>query len=546
MTGWYVQSSAIVQIMPSFAPMQFTTAFTFLLIAVGILCYPKYPKLGQLSALLILTSSALSFYGYLIEKPIWFDDFFVKPFTVTETAYPGRMAVNTAFAFSLAGASLLFSFLKLNKFSSLGGYLGLLVFGLGLTALIAYFLDLEYIYKWGKLTGMALHTCSCFILLGLALIFLNLRVLSQKALSNRRDLYLFGFTLTMQIIFMLVDVVIPNGIAVGVIQIVGIGMMTLTGRKEFLLVSLIAALTNIYLGYVYSETIVSSWIVYADRALSVLVAIIVYFLCLIILKKEDAVRQQNKNLDKKVSERTKELSAKNQDLEQFAFILTHDLMEPLRTISSYSELVKDTNRDNLDELGKRSVDYMNFSAKRMEVLIRGMLEYSRLGKTLQLEFTQIDKLVRKILVEMNPEIQKKEARVNLIKLPFIECYSKELEHIFRNLLSNALKFQQPNLPPEIEIGYENRPTHHLFYVKDNGIGIPTNFQNRIFKLFQRLHSEQEYEGIGIGLAQCLKITELHQGSIWVESDGINGSTFYFTLSKMLKTHVDYDQENPTN
>lgn len=543
MIGWYIQKPAIVQIHPSFAPMQFTTALCFFLVSLGIFIFPKYQQIASLSALLVLVISLLTFYGYYIAKPIFLDTFFVDPFVRTETAYPGRMAVNTSFAFLISSISLLFTIYHKSRLIELGGYIGLVVFGLGITALIAYALGIENVYKWGKLTGMALHTCSSFILLGLNLIFLNWKVIDERFQKAQIDHYIFGFTLTLQFIFFLIDIVIPQGVAMGVIQVLGIVLLTYTYRRDFLFFGFVLALVFTILGLIFSEEGSVLWMVYTDRALSIFVATVVYFLCREIINRAEYLRQQNDSLDRIVADRTKELQARNKDLEQFAYICTHDLQEPIRTISSYSQLVSETNRENLDELGKRGVDYIQASSSRMQNLIVGLLEYARLGKNLNLDFINTDKLVRNILIDLEVIIKEKNAQIIIEKLPEIECYKDEFQLLIQNLIINAFKYQQPNAQPIVEIGYKSETNRHLFFVKDNGIGIAKNFQSRIFKLFNRLHAQTEYTGTGIGLSQCKKITELHQGDIWVDSEEGKGSTFYFFISKQLKTHIDYDQEN---
>lgn len=546
MVGWWIQNSSVVQIHPSFAPMQFSTALGFFLLAVGIVSYKRYKIIGLVSALSVALLSLISCYGYLIEETIWLDTFFTEPFVATETAYPGRMAVNTAVAFLIASFSLLLSYKKVGKFSEAGGYLGLVVFGLGLTALIGYGLEIQQVYMWGKLTGMALHTCSSFILIGIALIFFNLQILDSSGISSRKSAYLFGFTLTLQFIFLLIDIVVPAGVSMGVIHVLGIVLMTFTYRKSYLLIGLIVSFANIFAGFLFTDGRLEQWTIHADRIISFVICLVVYSLCLDIIKKSQNLKEQNLNLDKEVAERTRELSARNKDLEQFAYICTHDLQEPLRTISSYSKIISETNRENLDELGKRSVDYVQSSTERMQKLIKALLDYARLGKNLNLDFVNTDKLIRSILLDLQQIIDEKEAVIKVKSLPSIECYKNEFRTLIQNLIINALKYQKEGKHPEVEIGYKNESLRHVFYVKDNGIGIDKNFQSRIFKLFQRLHLQTEIEGTGIGLAQCKKIAQLHQGDVWVDSAEGKGSTFYVSVSKKLKTHINYDQENFTD
>lgn len=226
-----------------------------------------------------------------------------------------------------------------------------------------------------------------------------------------------------------------------------------------------------------------------------------------------------------------DLKRSNTELERFAYIASHDLQEPLRMVSSFMNLLEDELGENMNESAKQ---YMNFAvdgAARMKTLVTDLLHYSRVGTNKE-EFTAIDlnDSMDYILRVLDEEIKKKNATIKVSALPVISANKTLMSQLFFNLLSNALKYRSDK-PLEIEIGFAEEADKHVFCVKDNGIGINPKFFEKIFVIFQRLHNKAEHTGTGIGLAICKKIVEIHNGSIWVESEEGNGSTFYFSIPK---------------
>jgi len=172
--------------------------------------------------------------------------------------------------------------------------------------------------------------------------------------------------------------------------------------------------------------------------------------------------------------------------------------------------------------------YINQGTLRMTNLIKGLLEYSRIGKNVVMSKVDCNQIVQEVLMDLNTKIEETKASIEVEKLPSVMGYDIELRILFQNLISNALKFT--NKKPDIKITSVVDGDYFKFSVRDNGIGIDPQFDKKIFKLYQQLHPKSAYEGNGLGLAQCFKIvTELHNGSIWVESNEKGGSTFYFTI-----------------
>jgi len=239
---------------------------------------------------------------------------------------------------------------------------------------------------------------------------------------------------------------------------------------------------------------------------------------------------EQKIAEKKIIDYSIELERQNKEIEQFAYIASHDLQEPLRTISNFSILLTEKLETNQDEEIQEYLSYINGGTKRMSGLIFDLLEYSRIGKNISKEQIDCDKLLAEVLTDMAADIKESGAEINAQKLPVINGYIY-LKSVFQNLISNAIKFQKTREHPVIKISATDKGKEFLFSFKDNGIGIEEIYHNRIFLIFQRLHTRAEYDGTGIGLSQCQKTVELHGGKIWVESELGKGSTFYFTIPK---------------
>ena len=233
-----------------------------------------------------------------------------------------------------------------------------------------------------------------------------------------------------------------------------------------------------------------------------------------------------------IESQNKKLQIQNKELEQFSYIASHDLQEPLRTLISFAELLKEEYSGKLDENADIYLNYILQSSGRMQNLVKGLLDYTRIGKERELSEVDCKLLIYQILTDIQLSISESNALITVRELPIIKAYSTEFRLLFQNLISNALKFREKDGNPEIEISVSEKEKDWLFAIKDNGIGIDKNDKDKIFIIFKRLHNRGEYEGTGIGLSHSKKIVELHGGQIWVESAKGNGSTFYFTIPKL--------------
>jgi signal transduction histidine kinase len=234
--------------------------------------------------------------------------------------------------------------------------------------------------------------------------------------------------------------------------------------------------------------------------------------------------------EKKIIEYNIALQAKNSEIEQFAYVASHDLQEPLRSITNFSRLLIERLKNTPDKEAKEYASFMSRATERMSSLIFDLLQYSRIGKDMTQSRVDCNKLVAELLKDMEAAIKDSHAEIHVAKLPVITGY-EYLRSLFQNLISNAIKFATPGKYPVIDISVAEQENEYLFSVKDNGIGIDKLYYERVFIIFQRLHGRGEYPGTGIGLSQCKKIVELHGGKIWVDSEHGQGTTFYFTIPK---------------
>lgn len=227
------------------------------------------------------------------------------------------------------------------------------------------------------------------------------------------------------------------------------------------------------------------------------------------------------------------LTNKNQELERFTYIASHDLQEPLLSLISFSQLLEEEYSAVLDDEGRLFVQFINKSATRMRSLISGLMEYNRINMKEALDSFDFNVLVKEVRDDLSLNINKFEAIISVEYLPTLPCYPTFIRILFQNLISNAIKFTAKEVIPVIKITCKEREEDWLFQVADNGIGINGKNLQEIFMIFKRLQMEENYPGQGIGLAHCKKIVEIHKGDIWVESKEEIGSVFIFTISKHI-------------
>ena len=238
---------------------------------------------------------------------------------------------------------------------------------------------------------------------------------------------------------------------------------------------------------------------------------------------------ERKRAEEALRERTEALERSNKELEQFAYVASHDLQEPLRMVASYTQLLAKRYKGKLDSDADEFIAYAVDGATRMQALINDLLTYSRVG-TKGKDFKPIDckTVLERTLDNLKQALEESGAEVTYEPLPTVVADDMQLGQLFQNLIGNAIRFRSKE-PPHVHVSAEQNEDKWIFSVRDNGIGIDPEFHERIFIIFQRLHKMRDYPGTGIGLAVCKKIVERHGGRIWVESSPEKGSTFYFTI-----------------
>ena len=224
-----------------------------------------------------------------------------------------------------------------------------------------------------------------------------------------------------------------------------------------------------------------------------------------------------------------ELERKNGEMEQFAYVASHDLQEPLNTIQGFISLLAAKLDETADSEASQYLDYIQQSAVRMSNLIKGLLAYSRIGKETLMSKVNCNAIIDDVKSDLASAIRESNAVIETEELPSVMGYDTDLKIVFENLISNAIKFRRSEAP-YIKISCVKDNDFWKFSISDNGIGIDPNFNEKIFRLYRRLHPKGVYDGDGLGLAQCYKIiTELHNGKIWIEPNSPRGSIFFFTI-----------------
>ncbi len=256
--------------------------------------------------------------------------------------------------------------------------------------------------------------------------------------------------------------------------------------------------------------------------------------------RDDEVQTAKNSLEQRVEERTKELHEKaraleisNKELEQFAYIASHDLQEPLRMIGSFAQLIARRYKGKINSEINDYIDFIVEGVSRMQNLIEDLLLFSRVN-TRKTNFQKGDfkGIIEKCKSNLRYAIETNEAEITYTEMPIMVVDDLKILQLFQNLVSNAIKFRS-DVPPHIHIAAEEQDDHWLFAVKDNGIGIEKEYAKKVFMIFQRLH-KNTYPGTGIGLSICKRIVELHRGNIWFESEAGQGTTFFFTIHKNME------------
>jgi signal transduction histidine kinase len=507
--GWGIDNTFLKSIYGDWVTMKPTTSLCFVLEGISLLLLQgkeNYQK--KIPGYIYLCSGIVAIIGMgvmtenIFDVDLGIDELLFKEKIIKENIpHHGRMAFFTALCFSLTSISLIMAGLEARARKHVYQYAAIVVTILSFMALLDYLFWATDIYDVLGYTKMSIHTALGFLLLSLGILFMwpergIMKIASSDTLGGR-----------------MLRVLFPKII----LTLIALTELRYIGEQ---------------LGY---------YDVDFGAALSAVISIIVISYIMWRLAKsltnEDLTRKKVENellkTNKRLLKQTKRLEASNRELAQFAYIASHDLQEPLKTIANYATLFEAKYKGSLDENADTYLEFLMGATMRMKLLVNDLLDFSRIGSVKEIGELDCNKLIQEVLTDMDASVRESSAMIEVKPLPLLLCYP-DIKQLFQHLISNAIKYRKPGRPLKIVISAESQGDRWRFSVKDNGIGIEKAYYERIFVLFQKLHAREDYPGTGIGLALCKKIAELHDGKIWVESEPGEGSTFYFTISKHLK------------
>jgi signal transduction histidine kinase len=362
----------------------------------------------------------------------------------------------------------------------------------------------------------------------------------NEYLNRQSKALLFTYGFISVLIVGAVDYVTGSELSIVVFYLLPISLVAWSSNvKTSILMCVISAaiefMANSAAGRTYSHYLIAFW-----NSMMLFSFFLIYVFVLLAMKTEymaqvkliDKLDNSLLELDrakKDLEQKAQELARSNDDLREFAYAISHDLKEPLRVIDGFVKLLAKRYKGKLSSDADNFIEYTVDGVKRMQLMIKDLLEYSLVGtKVKDLEPTDSALVIEQALLNLQTAIEESGAEVTYDPLPKVMADASQLTRLFQNLIGNAIKFRGKEAL-KIHISSEQRDNEWIFSVRDNGIGIDRDHFSRIFVIFQRLHTREEYDGTGIGLAICKKIVERHGGHMWVESETGKGSTFYFTI-----------------
>lgn len=497
--GWLLGLRPLIRILPTLVAMNPVTALLFIFsgLALRRLTRPKPVPAGKLDIelilliILVVTASLLRLWDYCFGLPFHVQQFLFAQKSAPSGLYPANeLAPNTALCFLLCGIAILLLDLE-------GGWIffaaqsAVLLAGLlALLALVGYSYRVLVLYRLGESQPMALVTALSFALLCMGALAARPQIGLMQVITSSTT----GGSVARRLLPG--AILLPWGLGALLLMREQAGQYSSEYAMAFFAVTCIV----IFGGLVWWN------------------AFLLYRADLERVRAEEQLRQAGANLERS-----------NTDLQQFAYVASHDLTEPLRMVISYLQLLSQRHSASLEPQAKEFITFAVDGAMRMQGLIQDLLAYSRVEmRGRSPEPTDTQQVLHSALANLKVAIEETGAIITTAPLPQVQADRVQLTQVFQNLIANALKFHG-SAPPRVEIGAEKRDGYWLLSVRDNGIGIDPKNAERIFVIFQRLHTRQEYPGTGIGLAICKKIIERHGGRIWVESTPGQGATFYFTL-----------------
>ena len=448
-------------------------------------------RAAQILAIIVLIIGLLTLIEHLFNLNFGLDQIlFIEPYGALNTFSPNRIGFIAAIELIITGIALS-TLDKKVRMHSPAQYLVILGGTLSLMVILGYLYNASEFYKIYNYNATSIYEGISFILIFFAVLAARPETGFMKVLTSGEYGSVFGLRILLALAF------IP----------IFLGWLRIVGQN---------------LGY-YSAAFGT-----ALYTISVLLILSIFvWNSILSLNKTDKERKEANNELKKNLE---ELERSNKELKSFAHITSHDLQEPLRTITSYSQLIERRYKRQLDPDADEFLKYMVSDAKRMKSMIQGLLDYSHVeAKGNEFKEVNTEKALDTALSNLQHSIEQCHAEVTHDPLPPVFADENQIVNVFQNLIDNALKFRKKDETPKIHISAKKDDNNQIFSIKDNSIGIEDQYFDKIFEVFKRLHAIGEYEGAGIGLSIVKRIIDRHGGHIWVESSPGRGSTFYFTI-----------------
>ncbi len=502
--GWAFNIGSFKSIFPNIVEMKANTAICFVLIGVSLfflnekLITKPQLRITQICAIIVVIIGFLSIIEYLFNFNIGIDQLlFKEQVGAILTTNPGRMAQTTALNFLLIGVSLLIIDLK-NKYGNSTYQVFVLLAGsISLFSFAGYIYGATTSYS-NLITPMALNTSITFMVICLGLLFLR----PYQGIMATFTSSLLGGVMARRLLPLTIVILL----VIGLFRIIGANL------------GLYDVATGVTITIIAAVIILSFLIWKSADSLN--------RIDLEARKTKEKLELSNKKLERQ----TNQLKDANDELESFAFSISHDLRTPLRAIDGYSHVLLKRYEDELDDQGKRFLNNVRDNTNRMAQLIDDILALSRAGRTeLKKSDFDMESLVKNVFKELKPTADGREVQLKVHSLPVVYSDRTAMHQILTNLISNSIKFTEHKENPIIEVGAEKGETETIYYVKDNGAGFNMKYYNKLFDIFQRLHSQKEFEGTGVGLAIVKRLINRQGGHIWAEGKVDEGATFFFTL-----------------
>lgn len=493
--GWIFDIEILKTFLPFFKPISPISALFFVLIGTSLfLLQNKRLNTSNIrTARLLLVIIALISFLIIIEY-IFNVNLGVNRALINyrlERIDLAIMAFNSALNFLFTAIALFMLDKRVNKNKYPSQYLMLVVALITLFAIAGYIYGASEFYKLYFYTSISFYSTILFVLVVLATFFARpnkglMRILTSERLGSAFARRILPLIIIFPLLF---------------------GFLAFLGERK---------------GF-YDTS-------YAIAIMMVLTIVLLVFMVWNSTKSINKADAERQRIKKDLKNMVEELKHSNYELQQFAYITSHDLQEPLRTIASFTQLLERRYKEKLDSDADEYIEFIVSAAVRMKEMIQGLLDYSRIDtQGGDFKSTDMEKVLNMALSNLDTVIKENNAKITHDPLPTVKADGRQIIQLFQNLIGNAIKFRKKDELPKIHIKAVKKNDEYVFSVNDNGIGMKTEYTNHIFELFKRLHTIDEYEGTGIGLAIAERIVDRHGGHIWVESEPGVGSTFYFTL-----------------